>query len=233
MGALLGAGLLLCSVLASVAVPASAAPARPSGGGSASPSVVNFADAVRAQDPRFRPVRPQVAPRSDTGTATLPSRPTTGSRPGVKTGTGSTVRPFAAPAVAANFDGINQATGCGGCQPPDPNAATSGSEIVELVNTFIQVTDNSGNVLCNGGVTLNRLLRSTDIPVDIIPDFIPVAGYADDAIIVTLVLRSAYVGAGLDAVRAHWPGSDGGLAALSRITGLTQAYPSSRAPDPR
>jgi uncharacterized membrane protein YkvA (DUF1232 family) len=28
------------------------------------------------------------------------------------------------------------------------------------------------------------------IPVDLIPDFIPVLGYADDAVIVTVVLRS-------------------------------------------
>jgi hypothetical protein len=155
-----GAGLLLSSALA---VPASAAPARASGGGSARPSVVNFADAVKANGQRFQPVQPQLAPRTDSGTATLPSRPTTGSRPGAKNGT---IRPFAAPAVAANFDGVNQATGCGSCQPPDPNAATSGSEIVEVVNAFIQVTDNSGNVLCNGGITLNRLLRSTDSLTD-------------------------------------------------------------------
>jgi hypothetical protein len=34
--------------------------------------------------------------------------------------------------------------------------------IVELINTFIQVTDPTGAVLCGGGVTLNRLLRTTD-----------------------------------------------------------------------
>jgi hypothetical protein len=64
--------------------------------------------------------------------------------------------------VVNNFDGIDQATGCGSCSPPDPIAATSGSEIVELVNAFIQVTTNTGTVLCGGGVTLNRLLRSSD-----------------------------------------------------------------------
>jgi uncharacterized membrane protein YkvA (DUF1232 family) len=39
------------------------------------------------------------------------------------------------------------------------------------------------------------------IPIDLIPDFIPVLGYADDAIIVTLVLRSVVPRAGLNAVR--------------------------------
>jgi uncharacterized membrane protein YkvA (DUF1232 family) len=34
--------------------------------------------------------------------------------------------------------------------------------------------------------------------------FIPVLGYADDAIIGTAVLRSVVRHAGIDAVRAHW-----------------------------
>jgi uncharacterized membrane protein YkvA (DUF1232 family) len=58
------------------------------------------------------------------------------------------------------------------------------------------------------------------IPIDLIPDFIPVLGYADDAIIVTLVLRSVVRRAGLSAVRGHWPGSDDGFAALHRLAGL-------------
>lgn len=59
------------------------------------------------------------------------------------------------------------------------------------------------------------------LPIDLIPDFIPVLGYADDAIIVTLVLRSVVRYAGLAAVRAHWPGTDDGFDALTRLTGLS------------
>lgn len=57
-------------------------------------------------------------------------------------------------------------------------------------------------------------------PIDLIPDFIPVLGYADDAIIVTAVLRSVVRRAGLDRVRSHWPGTDDGFAALTKLTGL-------------
>jgi uncharacterized membrane protein YkvA (DUF1232 family) len=69
-------------------------------------------------------------------------------------------------------------------------------------------------------IRLALLLAYLAIPIDPIPDFIPVLGYADDAIIVTAVLRGVVRRAGLDAVRAHWPGTDDGFAAVVRITGL-------------
>jgi len=55
-------------------------------------------------------------------------------------------------------------------------------------------------------VRLGLLLAYLAMPIDLIPDFIPILGYADDAIIVTVVLRSVVRRAGLDAVRSHWPG---------------------------
>jgi uncharacterized membrane protein YkvA (DUF1232 family) len=69
-------------------------------------------------------------------------------------------------------------------------------------------------------VRLGLLLVYLAVPIDLIPDFIPVLGYADDAIIVTVVLRSTVRRAGLDAVRAHWPGTDEGFAAMCRLAGL-------------
>lgn len=69
-------------------------------------------------------------------------------------------------------------------------------------------------------VRLALLLAYLAIPFDIIPDFVPILGYADDAIIVTVVLRSVVRRAGLDAVRGHWPGTDDGFAAVCRLAGL-------------
>jgi uncharacterized membrane protein YkvA (DUF1232 family) len=72
-------------------------------------------------------------------------------------------------------------------------------------------------------VLLGLLLGYIAMPIDLIPDFIPVLGYADDAIIVTAVLRGVVRRAGLGAVRAHWPGTDDGFAALARLTGLDRS----------
>jgi uncharacterized membrane protein YkvA (DUF1232 family) len=72
-------------------------------------------------------------------------------------------------------------------------------------------------------VRLGLLLAYLAFPIDLVPDFIPVLGYADDAIIVTAVLRGVVRRAGLGAVRKHWPGSDDGFAVLCRLTGLPVA----------
>jgi uncharacterized membrane protein YkvA (DUF1232 family) len=69
-------------------------------------------------------------------------------------------------------------------------------------------------------VRLGLLLAYLALPFDLIPDFVPVLGYADDAIIVTAVLRGVVRRAGIDAVRAHWPGTNDGFTALTRLTGL-------------
>ena len=74
-------------------------------------------------------------------------------------------------------------------------------------------------------VRLWLLLAYLAIPIDLVPDFVPVLGYADDAIIVSLVLRWVGRRAGAPVVRRHWPGTDNGLAALERLTGLQLSQP--------
>ncbi|MDX6701586.1 MAG: hypothetical protein QOF26_1812 [Baekduia sp.] len=72
-------------------------------------------------------------------------------------------------------------------------------------------------------IRLWLLLAYLALPFDLIPDVIPVLGYADDAILVALVLRTVVRRAGAGAVRARWPGTEDGLAALGRLTGLPLA----------
>jgi len=70
-------------------------------------------------------------------------------------------------------------------------------------------------------VGLTLLLAYLAFPFDLVPDFIPVLGYADDAIIVAAVLRWAVRQAGIEAIHRQWPGTSDGFTALCRITGLT------------
>ncbi len=57
-------------------------------------------------------------------------------------------------------------------------------------------------------------------PIDFIPDFIPVVGYADDAILTYVVLRSVLKRTNTDILEQHWTGSAEGLAAMKRLFGI-------------
>jgi uncharacterized membrane protein YkvA (DUF1232 family) len=57
-------------------------------------------------------------------------------------------------------------------------------------------------------------------PIDLIPDFIPVIGYADDVVVTALILRLVVRRAGTEKLREHWPGTPEGLAALQRLLRL-------------
>jgi uncharacterized membrane protein YkvA (DUF1232 family) len=69
-------------------------------------------------------------------------------------------------------------------------------------------------------VRLWLVLAYLAVPIDLVPDFIPVLGHADDAIVVALALRSVVRRAGAAAVERHWPGTPEGLAALRRASRL-------------
>jgi uncharacterized membrane protein YkvA (DUF1232 family) len=56
-------------------------------------------------------------------------------------------------------------------------------------------------------------------PVDLVPDVVPVLGYADDVVVVALALRAVVRRAGPDALARHWPGDPSGLAVVSRLAG--------------
>jgi uncharacterized membrane protein YkvA (DUF1232 family) len=64
------------------------------------------------------------------------------------------------------------------------------------------------------------LLGYLALPVDLVPDFVPVLGYADDAVVVALVLRSVARSAGTEALARHWPGTPEGLAAVLALARL-------------
>jgi uncharacterized membrane protein YkvA (DUF1232 family) len=63
-------------------------------------------------------------------------------------------------------------------------------------------------------IALWLLIGYLVMPIDLVPDFIPVAGQLDDAILVALVLRSFLRAGGAALVREHWPGPERTLGAL-------------------
>jgi uncharacterized membrane protein YkvA (DUF1232 family) len=67
-------------------------------------------------------------------------------------------------------------------------------------------------------VSLALLLAYLASPIDLVPDFIPVVGYLDDAALVVVVLRALVRSGGPELLREHWPGSGRGLALLLRLT---------------
>ena len=65
-------------------------------------------------------------------------------------------------------------------------------------------------------VLVAGLIPYLALPIDLIPDFVPVAGQLDDAVLVAFVLRRV-VQANPSLVQEHWPGPSSSLALLLRL----------------
>jgi uncharacterized membrane protein YkvA (DUF1232 family) len=72
---------------------------------------------------------------------------------------------------------------------------------------------------------LGLLIAYLALPFDLVPDFIPVAGQLDDAILVALVLRSVLRSGGQDLLREHWSGPERSLELLRRMAFGRRAVP--------
>jgi uncharacterized membrane protein YkvA (DUF1232 family) len=64
---------------------------------------------------------------------------------------------------------------------------------------------------------LLALLGYLAMPIDLVPDFIPIAGQLDDSIVVALVLRSVLRSGGPELLREHWQGPQRSLDVLLRL----------------
>jgi uncharacterized membrane protein YkvA (DUF1232 family) len=66
-------------------------------------------------------------------------------------------------------------------------------------------------------LALTGLIGYLAFPVDLVPDFVPVAGQLDDLILAALVLRYVLRADGPDLLRELWPGPDSSLRAVLRL----------------
>jgi uncharacterized membrane protein YkvA (DUF1232 family) len=72
-------------------------------------------------------------------------------------------------------------------------------------------------------LVLAAVLPHLVLPFDLVPDFIPVAGYLDDAVIVAFVLRLVLRGSGPELIEEHWPGPRTSLSFVLRLAGCERA----------
>ncbi len=64
---------------------------------------------------------------------------------------------------------------------------------------------------------VGALVAYLALPIDLVPDFLPVVGQLDDAILVVLVLRRVLRSAGPPLLDEHWPGPEASAAVLRRL----------------
>jgi uncharacterized membrane protein YkvA (DUF1232 family) len=57
-------------------------------------------------------------------------------------------------------------------------------------------------------------------PIDLVPEFIPVLGPLDDAVVAALVLRHVLRKAGRDVIEENWSGDPATLGVLLRVAGV-------------
>jgi uncharacterized membrane protein YkvA (DUF1232 family) len=69
-------------------------------------------------------------------------------------------------------------------------------------------------------LALLGLLAYLLTPIDLVPDFLPGIGAADDVILAAIVLRWAGRRVGLERLRDRWQGDDAGFESLRRLLGL-------------
>lgn len=68
-------------------------------------------------------------------------------------------------------------------------------------------------------VLVAALIPYLALPFDLVPDFIPVVGQLDDAILVAFVLRRVVRRTDPELIRELWPGPEAGLRLVLRLSG--------------
>ena len=102
---------------------------------------------------------------------------------------------------------------------------TAARELATLVPNLL--------VLFKGLVTDGRVSRGSKVllllgavwlasPIDLIPEFVPVLGPLDDAVVAALILRHVIRTAGPEVIVEHWRGDASTLARIIRLSGRSK-----------
>jgi uncharacterized membrane protein YkvA (DUF1232 family) len=89
-------------------------------------------------------------------------------------------------------------------------------DLVRLVRDLLADRDTPWTVR----FALGGLLAYLVLPIDLIPDFLPVIGAADDLIVAAIVLRWAGRRMGSDGLGSKWTGDPAGFEVLRRLLGI-------------
>ena len=107
-----------------------------------------------------------------------------------------------------------------GRKQDDPTTLTEMLRLVPDVLRMCRALASDPEVPRGVRIRMGLLVGYLLLPIDLVPDFIPVVGYADDVIVVVWALRSVARAAGPDALDRHWSGSPAGLGAVKRLAGI-------------
>jgi uncharacterized membrane protein YkvA (DUF1232 family) len=75
-------------------------------------------------------------------------------------------------------------------------------------------------------LVLLALVAYLSMPIDLVPDFIPVVGQLDDVLVAGLALRYALRSGGPELLSEHWPGPDRSLRSVVRLAFGSSEIPS-------
>ena len=91
--------------------------------------------------------------------------------------------------------------------------------VIPDVVRFLRATITDPTVPIDARLVLVGLVAWILSPVDLIPEFVPVLGPLDDVVVAVVAMRYVRWRLGIDGIRRRWPGTDDGLALLTRIIG--------------
>ena len=100
---------------------------------------------------------------------------------------------------------------------PDETTLADTARLIPDVFRFVRRLATDRTIPLRTRLPVWLLVAYLASPIDLVPDFLPVVGYADDAIITAFVLRRLVRKVGDDTLAAHWPGTPEGLSRLARL----------------